>query len=227
MSPTLYDLVDVRQVYGDREVLSIPSLHIEDNTILGLTGPNGSGKSTLMRILALLESPFQGKVMFNGKEATPHNHSLRRKVTMLGQDPYLFKRSVFANVSFGLKIRGESDIRPKVNLALEMVGLDPLRFASRTWAELSGGEARRVALAARLALRPKVLLLDEPTASLDGESTDLVKAAALRARAEWNTALVIISHDLPWLSAIADKTLSLLNGELTENVFRTEQRDFA
>jgi tungstate transport system ATP-binding protein len=102
-----------------------------------------------------------------------------------------------------------------VRRALEKVGLDPTRFSQRSWRELSGGEAQRVALAARLVLKPKVLLLDEPTANVDRESSELILRAVLDARNQWGTTLIIISHQLTWLRQIADHILALDYGRLT------------
>jgi tungstate transport system ATP-binding protein len=215
MNEPLYHLENLTQVYGDRTVLDVDRLDIEIRTITGLIGPNGSGKSTLMRILALLEKPATGRVTFQGQPLSRVSLDLRRHVTMLSQEPYLLKRSVQANVSYGLKLRGISDTRHQVSRVLEKVGLDPTRFAQRSWRELSGGEAQRVALAARLVLKPKVLLLDEPTASVDRESSDLIMRAALDARNRWGTTLIIISHQLTWLRQIADRILSMDYGRLT------------
>lgn len=215
MNKPLYHLENITQVYGDRTVLDVDRLDIEIRTITGLIGPNGSGKSTLMRILAFLEKPATGRVTFQGQPLSQVALDLRRQVTMLSQEPYLLKRSVQANVSYGLKLRGISDTRHQVSRALEKVGLDPTRFSQRSWRELSGGEAQRVALAARLILKPKVLLLDEPTASVDRESSDLILRAALDARNRWGTTLIIISHQLTWLRQIADGILSMDYGRLT------------
>jgi tungstate transport system ATP-binding protein len=136
------------------------------------------------------------------------------EVTMLSQEPYLLKRSVKDNVSYGLKLRGARDRMDKVTEVLHRVGLDPDKFSGRSWHQLSGGEAQRVALAARLVLRPKVLLLDEPTASLDKDSAARIKAASLAARTEWGTSLVVVSHDLPWLESVCDNILVLADGRL-------------
>jgi len=215
MNKPLYHLENITQVYGDRTVLDVDRLDIEIRTITGLIGPNGSGKSTLMRVLAFLEKPATGRVTFQGQPLSQVALDLRRQVTMLSQEPYLLKRSVQANVSYGLKLRGISDTRHQVSRALEKVGLDPTRFSQRSWRELSGGEAQRVALAARLILKPKVLLLDEPTASVDRESSDLILRAALDARNRWGATLIIISHQLTWLRQIADRILSMDYGRLT------------
>jgi tungstate transport system ATP-binding protein len=101
-----------------------------------------------------------------------------------------------------------------VDAALALVGLDPGRFAGRMWHQLSGGEVKRVALAARLALHPRVLLLDEPTANLDRDSAELVRRAVLAARERHGTTLVISGHDQIWLRAICDDILWLRDGSL-------------
>lgn len=216
MSSGLINLFNVRQRYGDRTVLSVDRLAIEAGTIVGLAGPNGSGKSTLLRLLAFLEAPASGTLTFQDTPVSTKPAAHHRHVTLLVQEPYLLKRSVHANVAYGLKVRGQTDVNRPVQRALHMVGLDPESFANRQWYELSGGEAQRVALAARLVLQPKVLLMDEPTASLDGQSAALIRQAALTARDENNTALVIASHDMAWLNAVSDHILHLEQGEIKD-----------
>jgi len=215
MSEPLYHLEKVRQVYGGRRVLDVDRLDIEAKSITGLIGPNGSGKSTLMRILAFLEKPASGRTFFRGAPMSRVSLEQRRQVTLLNQEPYLLKRSVEGNISYGLKIRGLSDTARPVSRALSKVGLDPDKLLHRSWRELSGGEAQRVALAARLVLKPRVLLLDEPTASVDRESSELILRAALDAREQWGTTLIIISHQLTWLKQIADHILSMDYGKLS------------
>ena len=211
----LFRLEGLKQQYGGRTVLQIESLSIAENSIIGLTGHNGSGKSTLLRILALLEEPFKGSLLFRGKPCLSRQDAIRKMVTFLPKEPYLLKRSVGANVAYGLKVRGEKDPMLKVSRVLDMVGLPAERFAKRSWHELSGGEAQRVALASRLILRPAVLLLDEPTTSLDAESTLLIKNASIAARRDWNATLVIASHDMSWLKSVCDDILALENGRMT------------
>jgi tungstate transport system ATP-binding protein len=211
----LFRLEGVEQQYGGRTVLRVESLTIAENSIIGLTGHNGSGKSTLLRILAFLEDPSEGRVFFRGKPCFARHDAIRKKVTLLPQEPYLLKRSVGANVAYGLRVRGETDASLKIAEALDMVGLPAERFAKRSWHELSGGEAQRVVLATRLVLRPAVLLLDEPTTSLDAESTHLIKKASIAARRDWNTTLVIACHDMPWLESVCDSILVLDNGRVT------------
>jgi tungstate transport system ATP-binding protein len=214
----LYSLRDVIQRYDDRAVLDIGRLDLAPGTITGLAGPNGGGKSTLLRLLAFLESPVAGEVRYDGEPSLGREYELRTEVTCFPQDPYLLKRSVRSNVGYGLAVRGAPDIPARVAEALSLVGLDPKRFAGRLWSQLSGGEVKRVALAARLALRPRVLLLDEPTANLDRASAELVRKAVAAARDSWGTTLVVSGHDQPWLRAICDEILWLRDGSLAEPV---------
>ncbi|QJB57987.1 ABC transporter ATP-binding protein [Pseudodesulfovibrio sp. zrk46] len=216
MATPIISLNNIRQEYAGRTALSIDKLDIEPGSIIGLAGPNGSGKSTLLRMLAFLDAPSHGTIKFMGAKTSIKLGAVHRQVTLMVQEPYLLKRTVHANVAYGLKVRGKSDKTTKVHNALIMVGLEPEKFADRQWYELSGGEAQRVALAARLVLKPRVLLMDEPTASLDVKSSALIRQAALSARDKNGTTLVIASHDLPWLAEVSDKTIHLEDGKITD-----------
>lgn len=211
----LYELKNITHVYNGRPVLNIDHWRIADRCIVGLCGPNGSGKSTLLKLLAFTQSPTKGTIFFKGQPAAPFDRHVRTRVALLTQDSYLFKRTVYANVAYGLRIRKQrSNENERVRQALDWVGLSPSSFAQRPWFALSGGEAHRVSLAARLVLQPEVLLLDEPTTSVDTASAQLIKEAVLHAHNQWGTALIIASHDMPWLQEICDRTLHLFNGRL-------------
>jgi len=209
-----YHLQGVTQRRDRETVLDVERLDIERGAILGLTGPNGSGKSTLLRLLAFLDAPAAGSLAFMGQPVLARDAALRRRVALLEQSPYLLKRSVAGNVAYGLTVRGERDIAAKVDAALAMVGLAPERFLRRSWRELSGGEAQRVALAARLVLRPEAILLDEPTTHLDAESADRIMSAATLARERWSATVIVVSHDLPWIEGVCDRAVRLAHGRL-------------
>jgi tungstate transport system ATP-binding protein len=216
MTP-LMELHGVVRRYGDRVALTVDHLSLEEGRIVGLVGPNGSGKTTLLRLLAFLDRPDEGTILFRGEETQGRHEALRREVTLLLQEPFLLKRSVFENVAYGLKLRGEKEhLKSRVDEALHSVGLDPARFARRLWFQLSGGEAQRVALASRLVLRPRLLLLDEPTASVDLHSASLIHEAVLRARRDWGTTLLLVSHDLAWLYDVAEEVVALYGGRVSE-----------
>ncbi len=218
----LYRLEDVKKIYSGRTALRIPELTLERRCLVGIHGPNGGGKSTLLRILGLLEQPDKGAIRFLNRKAGPEDLDLRRRIALLPQNPYLLRRSVLGNVLFGLKLRGESTAHDLATQALETVGLSYERFAHRKWRELSGGEARRVALAARLALRPEALLLDEPLANLDPESAALIRQASLGAGQRWGTAVVLVGHDVGWLRSVCERILYVEGGEIRADSRRSE-----
>ncbi len=215
MDPPIYEIRALKHAYRQRTVLEIDRLTIRASSIVGLIGPNGSGKSTLLRLLGLIEKPVEGQIFFKGRAVEPFAPEARFQISLLSQEPYLMKRSVLKNVAFGLKIRGDSaGLQQQVNDALSLVGFCGDGFVQRPWFALSGGEAQRVALAARLALKPEVLLLDEPTASVDAASAELIREAALRARREWGATLVIASHDWQWLYEVCEEVLHLFQGKI-------------
>jgi len=215
LSLPIYKISSLKQSYANKTVLEIEHLAIQPASIVGLIGPNGSGKSSLLRILGLIERPAQGEILFNDRPVEPFSDEARFQITLLPQEPFLMKRSVFNNVSYGLKLRGDDkDAVQKVNQALSLVGLANKDVAQRPWYALSGGEMQRVALASRLVLKPKVLLLDEPTASVDAASAQLIKEASLRARQELGTTLIVASHDWQWLYEICDEILHLFQGKI-------------
>ena len=213
----LYELKHVEQHYEGKKVLNIDYLKLEESQIVGFFGPNGSGKSTLFSLLSFINRPTSGHVKYNGMLNEKIDLETRQSVVMVPQNPYLLKRTVFENIAYGLKLRKETkNIKEKVEEALSMVGLDN-SFAQRKWSQLSGGEAQRVALAARLILKPKVLILDEPTTGVDTNSAQLIKEAILTAKQRYNTTIFISSHDHNWLNHICDRKVALFQGNLVES----------
>ena len=209
----VYQLHNVVHRYNGTRALAIDSMSIPARSVTGLIGPNGSGKSTLLKLLAFAFPPAEGEIRFRGRVAYPFSSEVRSRVTLLTQEPYLLKRNVFDNIAYGLKVRKDTDrLEERVEKALSTVGLPYEEFAFRKWDELSGGETQRVAMAARLILEPEVLLLDEPTASVDAESAKLIRDASLQARELFGTTLLIASHDRHWLYEICDNLVHLFKG---------------
>ena len=213
----MYTIEKLHKRYGQKPVLDISALRIEEGEILGLVGPNGSGKSTLLRHLAFLENADSGVLTYENFTASNIPLHVKREISILLPEPYLLKRTVKENLLFGLKIRGDMEnSEHRLNEALELVGLIPKKFLPRAWHELSSGETQRIALASRLILKPKMLLLDEPTNSLDLNGIPQFTEAILHANREWGTTIVISSHDLLWLSSIATRKVGLHFGRLME-----------
>lgn len=214
----LYEFDNVTHYYNGRKVLRIPRWQVEADTLTGIAGPNGSGKSTLLSILGFVQKPSRGVIRFQGRPAEPFGETVRGKAALLPQSSFLLKRSVYRNIAYGLRMQPKvRKGHERIQSAMEMVGLDPDIFSRRPWYALSGGEARRVSLAARLVLRPQVLLMDEPTASVDVDSALKIKEAALYARRQWGTTLIIASHDTSWLADISDHTIHLFRGTILGN----------
>jgi tungstate transport system ATP-binding protein len=218
-SSAAYEIRNLRHRYRQGFLLDIPSLTLDRDKSYGFMGPNGSGKSTLLRMLAFIDEPDEGSIHLhrNGFADTPLSRTEKREeraeVTMLLQEPFLLRRSVYENVAYGLRIRGQKrEMREKVYEALNMVGLDPAVFAHRRSSELSGGEAQRVALAARLVLKPDILILDEPTASVDRVSAQMIREAIGRVRDTYRSTLLVASHDLVWLHEVSDEILKMHEG---------------
>ena len=213
----LYEIHNLKQQYEKgRPNLDIEELFIKKSAVTGLAGPNGCGKSSLLKVLSFL-IPYKGEILFDGKPCNGIETELRRNVTYMLQSPFLLSRSVFDNIAYGLKIRKDiADIAERVNDSLELVGLNPESFAHRKWYQLSGGEVQRVALAARLALRPKALLLDEPTANVDEASAALVMKASLMAVEKYGTTVIISTHDRQWLNEAAENIVYLKDGRIVK-----------
>jgi tungstate transport system ATP-binding protein len=213
----IYSLQGLTKAYNGRLVLDLPALDIHAGEIFALVGPSGSGKSTLLRLLNFLEPSTQGTIIFdqvalsNGKEVPLE---LRRRVTTVFQRPLLLNDSVWNNVTYGLRLRGERDLQARTQHALEEVGLEKL--AHQRARTLSGGEAQRVALARAMVLQPDVLLLDEPTANLDPYNVGLIEQIARRLNEQQGTTLVLVTHNVFQAHRLAQRVALLLEGKLVE-----------
>lgn len=204
MKGLIYEGRNLVQRYGDRQALSLEHIEVKRGETVLLTGSNGCGKSTLLRLLAFLERPASGMLRYGGASDG------RKETTLLLQDPYLLRMSVFQNVVLGLKLRHERASLPQIfERCMNAAGFtDPWSFAERGPRELSGGERQRVALASRLALRPKVLLLDEPTANVDAASARAIAQAVKNCAAEGVTVLCA-THDPALLRALGAREVRL------------------
>jgi tungstate transport system ATP-binding protein len=217
MSSPVYCLHQISKTYHTRTVLEVENLAIQPGEILALVGPSGAGKSTLLRLLNFLEPPTRGKITFHNHEFSADQEmslELRRRVTMVFQRPMLLNRSIQANVSIGLELRGITHTKERVQAALEAVGLGPL--ANRKVYTLSGGEAQRVALARAIVIQPEVLLLDEPTANLDPYNVELIEKIVLYLNQQHHTTLVLVTHNVFQARRLAQRVAFLLEGKVIE-----------
>ena len=200
---------DVTVRFDTATVLDGASLDVAAGEVLALLGPSGSGKSTLLRVIAGLLRADRGRVLIDGADVTAVP-AHRRDVGLVFQDEQLFNHvDVAANIAFGLRMRGEpaQSRRARVGELLALVGLEG--FEHRDVTELSGGEAKRVALARSLAPSPRVLLLDEPLTGLDRELHDRLAADLARIlRAEGMTSL-LVTHDRDEAATVADRIVTI------------------
>ena len=214
----------VRVAFDGPPVLDDVSMTIASGEIVALLGPSGSGKSTLLRVIAGTVPPDRGRVVIDGIDVTTTPTHLRH-VGMVFQDNQLFPhRSVLDNVAFGLQMAGvaKRDRHERAERWLDRVGLTG--FGGRDVAELSGGEAKRVALARTLIVEPMVVLLDEPLTGLDRELHDrLAVDLADLLRATGTTAL-LVTHDVDEATAIADRTVSLSHSRNLEQIARSARQ---
>ena len=210
MSEAAWALEDVVVRRAGKVVLEIPWLEVGRGRVVALVGPNGAGKTTTLRVLAFLERPIAGKIRFFGRPVEGAGTAERRRVTLVDRSPYLFRRSVEANVALGLRIRGEP-VEGPVSAALRKVGLEG--FGGRAAWKLSAGEAQRVALARALVLSTPAILLDEPTSSIDRERVPEIERIVEELRADGRT-VILATHDASQAARLADETIGLDSGRL-------------
>ncbi len=223
----MVELRGVRHRYAGRLVLDLAQFALPRAGTVAVVGHNGAGKSTLLRLLALLEAPTEGQVLFDGAAVPPRAPaSLRRRVTLVEQRPILFRGTVRENLEYGLRIRdiGGSAGDGIIGDVVGRLGLAPLLDRRRH--ELSDGEVQRVAVARALALRTDVLLLDEPASSADRAAAGALYRALAVERAARPFAVCIASHQLEDAYRWADDIRALADGRLSpvtpENLFRVE-----
>lgn len=213
----MLSVVSISVSLGGRRILDAVSLEVAAGEVVAVLGPSGSGKSTLLRAITGLVEVESGRVLVDGADvtATPTH---RRRVAMVFQDDQLFlHRDVAGNVAFGLEMTGvgRADRERRVAELLGVVGLDG--FGPRDVSTLSGGEAKRVALARSLAPEPAVLLADEPLTGLDDELHERLVGEVAGILRSTSTTTVWVTHDRDEAAAVADRIVSLadLGGEVS------------
>ncbi|MDU4938269.1 MAG: energy-coupling factor transporter ATPase [Clostridium sp.] len=197
------------------------NLTIDDNDFVALIGHTGSGKSTLIQHLNGLLSPTKGKIYIDGIDITEKNVKLvdiRKKVGLVFQysEYQLFEETIEKDIEFGPKNLGLSDeeIHQRVVKAMEMVGLDYEEYKDKSPFDLSGGQKRRVAIAGVIAMNPKTLILDEPTAGLDPKGRDDILAQIKKLHDDYGMTIILVSHSMEDVANIADKVIVMNNGSV-------------
>ena len=208
------------------------SLTIEDGEFVCVVGHTGSGKSTLVQHLNGLLKPTSGRVLIDGEDMNGEGvdkRRIRQKVGLVFQYPeyQLFEETVAKDIAFGPKNQGLSDeeIDRRVRRAMAHVHLDYDTYAERSPFELSGGQMRRVAIAGVLAMEPKVLILDEPTAGLDPKGRDSILGMIQELHREGGVTVVMVSHSMDDCARLATRMIVMSRGQLVatdtpRNIFR-------
>jgi sulfate transport system ATP-binding protein len=202
--------------FADHVALEDVSLEIPDGSLTALLGPSGSGKSTLLRIIAGLEEPDEGRVEIGGADATAVPPQ-RRGIGFVFQHYAAFKHmTVRENVAFGLRIRRRPrrEVTERVDELLGIVGL--AGHAERYPSQLSGGQRQRMALARALAVRPQVLLLDEPFGALDAGVRAELREWLRRLHEEMRVTTILVTHDQEEAMAVADRIAVMDHGRIAQ-----------
>lgn len=211
----LFHLDNVGFEIDGNSILSNITVDITDAGVTGIIGPSGSGKSTLLRLLNKLIPPSYGRISFRGTwfDRIP-TRDLRKKVGLVQQKPFLFEGTVRENVEYGPKLWGLEYSTEGLIKLLKKVALPP-KFLERDTRDLSVGEQQRVSLARTIANNPQILLLDEPTSSLDVASEKIVEET-LKTLNKEGIKLVIVTHSLEQTKRMTNQVLFLKDGKLVE-----------
>ena len=215
--------IEIRGVsrnFGEFAALKDVNLLVETGELVALLGPSGSGKTTLLRIIAGLEYPTAGTILFHGEDAIRRD-ARSRQVGFVFQHYALFRHmTVFENIAFGLRVRpralrpSKADIEARVMELLKLVQLEGL--AQRFPSQLSGGQRQRVALARALAVEPKVLLLDEPFGALDARVRQELRSWLRRLHDELHITSVFVTHDQEEALEVADRVVVMNKGQIEQ-----------
>ena len=226
-------LQDVSFYYGKgtaycKEALKKVNVEIKEGSITGLIGHTGSGKSTMLQLLNGLAVPSEGMVFLDGVdiwEKPKEIGKVRFRVGLVMQYPeyQLFEETVEKDIAFGPKNMGldEKEIASRIKDAIEFVGLDPEVLGKNPF-DLSGGQKRRVAIAGVIAMRPEVLVLDEPAAGLDPKGRDDILDGVFKYREKTGATVIIVSHSMEDMARLCDDIIVLSHGEVVLNGTRDE-----
>jgi ABC-type sugar transport system ATPase subunit len=191
--------------------LQVETLEIGAASVTSVVGPNGGGKSTLLHALSGLDKKALASLRFDG---SPWNEETRRQVTLVFQRPRLFHLTVMENTLLPLRFRGVPRSEACKMAIKTLTSLGIVHLAERRADRLSGGETQKAALARALVFEPRVLLLDEPTASMDARSTELAERAVLEYAARTGATVVWVTHDGLQATRVATRTLRIEEGKI-------------
>lgn len=213
----MIEIYNLKKIFENNTVIDIPYLKIKKGKITAVIGPSGSGKSTLMALINGLAKPSEGKIIIEGEEFSAnrdYSEYIRKQMTMVFQEPVMFKETLEKNIEYGLKLRGVKDIKNKIFNISELLGIqDKLKQRAST---LSGGEASRASLARAMVFEPKLLILDEPTSNLDPQNVAVIEAALKNMQKVLANTIIVVTHNMFQAKRIADEAVFILDGKVVE-----------
>lgn len=211
----------ISRTFGDRQILKNINLKVNNGEVLAILGYSGAGKTTLLKIISALDTNFTGEYLFNGINVKKNPEKVRKHITMVFQNPTMFRGTVFENVAYGLKVRGydKEYIRDRVSEILELLGI--LEFMDKNAKKLSGGEKQRVAVARALVVDVDVYIFDEPTSNLDIENIKIIEGALENIK-KMDKTVIITTHNLFQARRLASTVAYMEKGEIVE-VGKTEE----
>ena len=213
---TLVEVKNLKKSYGLKEAVKGISFKIKDDEILGLLGPNGSGKTTTIGMMLGLLKPSNGEIIIDGKKIEENRIEILKKINFIS--PYIElpkKLSVRQNLIVYGKLYSVSDIKRRIEYLSEKLRLGDL--LNKITGELSSGQKNRVSLAKALINEPKVLLLDEPTASLDPEIGDFVRTFLENYKKEKKISILLASHNMNEVTRLCKSTLMMKDGIIIDS----------
>ena len=214
---SLFELEKVSYQINGYQILRDLSFRIGSTNITGIIGSSGSGKSTLLHLLNKLLSPTQGHILYQNQDISNlPSRKLRKNIGLVQQNPFLFNGSILKNILYGPKIWGEQLTEKRINDLLNGVEL-PKSMLNKDISQLSGGEQQRVSLIRTLANNPEVLLLDEPTSSLDIKTEDTIEKL-LSNLSKQGISIVIVTHSLEQAKRLTDQVIVLKEGLLEQKI---------
>ena len=212
----LVEVKNLKKNYGLKEAVKGISFKIKDDEILGLLGPNGSGKTTTIGMMLGLLKPSNGEIIIDGKKIEDNRIEILKKINFIS--PYIElpkKLTVKQNLIVYGKLYSVSDIKKRIEYLSEKLRLDDL--LNKITGELSSGQKNRVSLAKALINKPKVLLLDEPTASLDPEIGDFVRTFLEEYKKEMKISILLASHNMNEVTRLCKSTLMMKDGIIIDS----------
>jgi phosphate transport system ATP-binding protein len=218
---------EINAFYGTNHVLKDISLEIKENTVTAFIGPSGCGKSTFLRMFNRMNDYIdgfrkEGQILINGKDIykkSVKTEELRQEIGMVFQKPNPFPKSIFENAAYGLKIKGvknKKEIQEQVEKSLKKAALwDEVKdVLDKSAFSLSGGQQQRLCIARALAVKPSIILMDEPASALDPISTSKIEELIAELKLQYT--IIIVTHNMQQAARISDKTAFFYMGDLIE-----------